>query len=163
MLRSQNRFQQLCLLRESAAVFRVLEAATIWIGSWMEGWTKYRKCMVWRHLIKISSFCLVAIFISVCLLLKRVPHPSVSRSAITCCWYMVASRCWQNFTLSQGGGLILNKLMIFSLLINGATAVDCYQFSGLSLAGDVSTLIPSTTKVYSARAETTEMNTVKGW
>lgn len=99
----------------------------------------------------------------VCLLLRGVPHPSVSRSAITCCWYMVASRCWQNFTLSQGGGLILNKLMIFSLLINGATAVDCYQFSGLSLAGDVSALIPSTTKVYSARAEITEMNTLKGW
>lgn len=96
----------------------------------------------------------------VCLLLRGVPHPSVSRSAITCCWYMVASRCWQNFTPSQGGGLILNKLMISSFLINGATAVDCYQFSGLSLAGDVSTLIPSTTKVYSARAETTEMNTL---
>lgn len=75
---------------------------------------------------------------------------------------MVASRCWQHFTLSQGGGLILNKL-IFSLLINGATAVDCYQSIGFSLAGDVSVLIPSTTKVFSARAETTEMNTLKGW
>lgn len=53
--------------------------------------------------------------------------------------------------------------LIFSLLINGATAVDCYQSIGFSLAGDVSVLIPSTTKVFSARAETTEMNTLKGW
>lgn len=99
----------------------------------------------------------------VCLLLRRVPHPLVCRSAITCCGYVVASRCWQNFTLSRGGSLILNELVIFSLLINGATAVGCYQFNGLSLARDVSTLIPSATKVYSARAETADMDTVKGW
>lgn len=99
---------------------------------------------------------------SVCLPLREVPHPLASRSAITSCWYMVASKYWQNFTLSWGRSLILSKLMIFSLLTNGATAVDCYQSIGFSLAGDVSVLIPSTTKVYSARAETTKMNTVKG-
>lgn len=41
---------------------------------------------------------------------------------------------------------MLNRLMIFAFQISRATAAECYQFSGLSVARDVSTLTPSTTK-----------------
>lgn len=39
-----------------------------------------------------------------------------------------------------------NRLMISAFQLSRAAAVECYQFSGLSVARDISTLVPSTTK-----------------
>jgi len=41
---------------------------------------------------------------------------------------------------------MLNRLMVFAFQISRARAVECYQWSGLSVARDISTLMPSTTE-----------------
>lgn len=87
---------------ESAAVFWTLEAVTVWIGSWMEGLTRYRKKLDLeafdkRYAPSINSNSVTFnghLHFPINLLLKGgywlvVAHPLGPGSGLTCWWCMV--------------------------------------------------------------------------